>query len=77
MLKDDQHFFPAYNCGMLINNYVLREHPELKPILERLVGNISVHDIRRMNFQVDDKLLEPANVAQQFLVKHNYFRGKN
>ena len=61
---------------MLINNYLLREHPELKPILKRLVGNVSVHDIRKMNFQVDDKLLEPAIVAHQFLVKHNYFRGE-
>lgn len=76
LLKDDKHFFPPYNCGMLINNYLLREHPELKPILKRLVGNVSVHDIRKMNFQVDDKLLEPAIVAHQFLVKHNYFRGE-
>lgn len=74
LLKDDRHFFPPYNCGMLINNYLLREHPELKAILTRLVGHISVHDIRRMNYQVDDKLLEPATVAHQFLVKHNYFR---
>lgn len=76
LLKDDKHFFPPYNCGMLINNYLLREHPELKPILKRLVGNISVHDIRKMNFEVDDKLLEPSTVAHQFLVKHNYFRGQ-
>ena len=76
LLKDDKHFFPPYNCGMLINNYLLREHPELKPILERLVGQISVHDMRKMNFQVDDELLEPATVAHEFLVKHNYFRGQ-
>lgn len=76
LLKDDKHFFPPYNCGMLINNYILREHPELKPILKRLVGNISVHDIRKMNFEVDDKLLEPSTVAHQFLIKHNYFRGQ-
>lgn len=74
LLKDDKHFFPPYNCGMLINNYVLREHPELKPLLERLVGNISVHDIRKMNYDVDDKLLEPSTVAHQFLLKHDYFR---
>ncbi|MBA1395255.1 osmoprotectant ABC transporter substrate-binding protein, partial [Lactobacillus sp. XV13L] len=33
LLQDDKHFFPPYNCGMLINNYLLREHPELKPLL--------------------------------------------
>lgn len=76
LLKDDKHFFPPYNCGMLINNYLLREHPDLKPLLSRLVGNINVHEIRAMNYQVDDKLLEPATVAHQFLVKHNYFRGQ-
>lgn len=76
LLEDDKHFFPPYNCGMLINNYLLREHPELKPILKRLEGNINVHEIRQMNYQVDDKLLEPATVAHQFLVKHNYFKGE-
>ncbi|WEV71371.1 osmoprotectant ABC transporter substrate-binding protein [Lactobacillus sp. ESL0785] len=76
LLKDNRHFFPPYNCGMLINNYLLREHPELKPLLMRLVGHINVHEIRAMNFQVDDHLLEPATVAHQFLVKHNYFREK-
>ncbi|CAM3089258.1 osmoprotectant transport system substrate-binding protein [Lactobacillus bombicola] len=77
LLKDNKHFFPPYNCGMLINNYLLRNHPDLKPLLMRLVGNISIHDIRRMNFEVDDRLLEPSTVAHQFLVKHNFFRGKN
>lgn len=74
LLKDNKHFFPPYNCGMLINNYVLREHPELKPLLTRLVGHINVHEIRAMNYQVDDHLLEPATVAHQFLVKHHYFK---
>ncbi|QJD73249.1 glycine betaine ABC transporter substrate-binding protein [Lactobacillus acetotolerans] len=76
LLKDNRHFFPPYNCGMLINNYVLREHPDLKPILRRLVGRIGMHTIRHMNYEVDDELLEPSTVAHQFLVKNNYFRDK-
>ncbi|WP_278390653.1 osmoprotectant ABC transporter substrate-binding protein [Lactobacillus acetotolerans] len=74
LLKDNRHFFPPYNCGMLINNYVLREHPDLKPILSRLDGKMNMHQIRHMNYEVDDELLEPSTVAHQFLVKNNYFR---
>ncbi|NVY96495.1 osmoprotectant ABC transporter substrate-binding protein [Lactobacillus sp. DCY120] len=75
-LQDDKHFFPPYNCSMMVNNSLLRQHPELKPILHRLDGKISVHTMRRLNFQVDDQLLEPQVVAHQFLVKNNYFRGE-
>lgn len=75
LLNDDKKFFPPYNCGMLINDYVFQQHPELKPILSRLNGKIGMHEMRKMNYQVDDQLLEPSTVAHQFLVKNNYFRG--
>jgi len=74
LLRDDKHFFPPYNCGMLVNNYVLREHPDLKLILHRLDGKIDVHQMRKMNYEVDDQLLEPSTVAHRFLVKNHYFK---
>ncbi|HBQ43019.1 MAG TPA: osmoprotectant ABC transporter substrate-binding protein [Lactobacillus acetotolerans] len=74
LLRDDKHFFPPYNCGMLVNNYILREHPDLKPVLHRLDGRIGVHQMRKMNYEVDDQLLEPSTVAHRFLVKNHYFR---
>lgn len=74
-LKDNRHFFPPYEASMIVNNSLLRKHPELKPLLHRLDGKIDVHTMRSLNYQVDDQLLEPKVVAQKFLKKNNYFRG--
>ncbi|MBA1393715.1 osmoprotectant ABC transporter substrate-binding protein, partial [Lactobacillus sp. XV13L] len=74
-LQDNKHFFPPYQCSLVVNNYMLREHPQLKSLLHRLDGKINLHTMRHLNYQVDDQLLEPQVVAHQFLVQHNYFRG--
>jgi osmoprotectant transport system substrate-binding protein len=75
ILPDDKHFFPPYDASMVVNNSLLRKYPELKPLLHRLDGNISLSEMQSMNYQVDNNLREPADVAHEFLVKHNYFRG--
>ncbi|UQS84350.1 osmoprotectant ABC transporter substrate-binding protein [Bombilactobacillus thymidiniphilus] len=74
-LKDNKHFFPPYQASMIVNNSLLREHPDLKPLLHRLDGKINVHTMRKLNYQVDDQLLEPQVVAKKFLEENNYFRG--
>lgn len=74
-LQDDKKFFPPYKCSMLVNNSLLKEHPDLKPILHRLDGKINVHTMRKLNYQVDDQLLEPQVVAHKFLQENHYFRG--
>jgi Periplasmic glycine betaine/choline-binding (lipo)protein of an ABC-type transport system (osmoprotectant binding protein) len=75
ILPDNKHFFPPYDTSMVVNNDVLREHPKLKPLLHRLDGKISVSQMQTLNYEVDNNLREPADVAHEFLVKHNYFRG--
>lgn len=75
ILPDDKNFFPPYDTSMVVNNSLLRKYPELKPLLHRLDGKISVSTMQDMNYQVDNNLREPADVAKEFLTKHNYFRG--
>ncbi|MFD1472399.1 osmoprotectant ABC transporter substrate-binding protein [Companilactobacillus mishanensis] len=75
VLPDDKHFFPPYDTSMVVNNSLLKEHPDLKPLLHRLDGNISLSQMQTMNYEVDNNLREPADVAHDFLQKHNYFRG--
>ncbi|UQS82192.1 osmoprotectant ABC transporter substrate-binding protein [Bombilactobacillus folatiphilus] len=74
-LQDDKKFFPPYKCSMLVNNSLLKKDPQLKPILHRLDNKIDVHTMRKLNYQVDDQLLEPQVVAQKFLQENHYFRG--
>ena len=61
---------------MVVNNSLLRKHPELKPLLHRLDGKISLSKMQTMNYEVDNNLREPADVAHEFLQKNNYFRGE-
>ncbi|MFT8393066.1 MAG: osmoprotectant ABC transporter substrate-binding protein [Liquorilactobacillus ghanensis] len=75
LLRDDKHFFPPYNCSMVVNDSLLKKYPKLAPVLHRLDGKINLRTMQDLNYQADNDLMEPSVVAHQFLVKHNYFRG--
>lgn len=75
ILKDDKNFFPPYNASAVATNKVLKQHPELKAILNRLNGKISLKTMQSLNYQVDNNLVEPEVVAKQFLQQHHYFEG--
>jgi osmoprotectant transport system substrate-binding protein len=77
LLKDNKRFFPPYNCSMVVNDSLLKKYPKLAPVLHRLDGKINLKTMQSLNYQADNNLQEPAVVAHNFLVKHNYFRGGN
>lgn len=76
VLEDDLNFFPPYDCSPLATNELLKMHPEVKKILEKLVDKVSTEEMQKLNYESDNNLLEPAVVAQRFLEKHNYFDDK-
>lgn len=73
ILKDDRQFFPPYNAAAVANESILKKYPQLRPTINKLNGQISISDMQKLNYQVDDELLEPSVVARQFLQKHHYF----
>jgi len=73
ILKDNQNFFPPYNASAVATNAILKQHPQLKPILSRLNGKISLKTMQKLNYQVDNDLVEPEVAAKQFLEKNHYF----
>ncbi|MDO0993612.1 MULTISPECIES: osmoprotectant ABC transporter substrate-binding protein [Staphylococcus] len=77
VLKDDKHFFPPYDASPLATDQLLKEKPELKPIIKKLEGKISTEQMQELNYQADGKGKEPATVAEDFLKKHNYFDDEN
>ncbi|WP_438467760.1 osmoprotectant ABC transporter substrate-binding protein [Streptococcus pluranimalium] len=77
ILKDDKQFFPPYETSMVVNNDLLRDNPQLEKLLHRLDGKIDLETMQKLNYQVDDKLLEPSVVAKKFLEQHDYFREEN
>lgn len=75
VLEDNKHFFPPYDCSLIVNGKFLKQHPDLKKLLHRLDGKIDLKQMQTLNYQVDNNLLEPSVAARQFLQKNNYFRG--
>ena len=49
VLADDRHYFPPYECAIILRQQTLDRFPVLRPVLEQLSGRISDADMRRMN----------------------------
>ena len=75
ILEDDLKFFPPYDASIVISDKLLKQKPELKEILEKLSGQIDTETMQQLNYQADNDLLEPENVARKFLRDHNFFEG--
>ena len=68
VLEDDKHVFPPYNAVPLVRGEVLKEHPELKKVLNLLTGKISDKKMQELNAEVDIHKKTYKKVAHQFLV---------
>lgn len=67
VLTDDKGFFPSYQCGNVVRDQVLQQHPELRGVLEKLQGTVSERDMARMNYEVEGEGKDPKTVAEEFL----------
>ncbi|HLR63077.1 MAG TPA: ABC transporter permease/substrate-binding protein [Lentibacillus sp.] len=66
-LDDPENLFPPYQGAPLMREDTLKKYPELKDILNQLGGKITDNQMRQMNYQVDYKDQDPADVAREFL----------
>jgi osmoprotectant transport system permease protein len=66
-LTDDRHYFPPYEAVPLVHAATLLRYPALGRALDRLAGRIDAAAMRRMNFAVDGRRRDPADVAREFL----------
>lgn len=67
VLEDDKHYFPAYAAGIVVREEILEEYPEIRPLLLRLIGQITTPMMRQMNYEVEINNKLPKEVAAQFL----------
>ncbi|WP_419865746.1 osmoprotectant ABC transporter substrate-binding protein [Bacillus dakarensis] len=73
VLEDDKRFFPPYDTSLVARNDVLKQHPELEDILQKLSGKISTEKMQELNYEADGKMKEPSVIAKEFLEEHDYF----
>jgi len=68
MLEDDKGFFPPYYAAPVVRQAALDKHPGIAEALAPLAGALDDETMQKLNFEVDDKKREPAEVAREFLV---------
>lgn len=69
VLEDDKQLFPPYQGAPLMSDSLLKEHPELARILNKLAGKITQSQMSHMNYQVGVQGKSAQSVARDFLVK--------
>ena len=67
VLDDDRHYFPPYQCAVVVREATLTRYPNLRAALGQLSGKISDATMRRLNYEVDGKHRPAAEVAEEFL----------
>jgi osmoprotectant transport system substrate-binding protein len=67
VLTDDKHYFPPYECALVVREEAERQFPALRPALVELSGRISSETMRRLNYELDGKHRPAREIARNFL----------
>ena len=70
-LKDDKHFFPAYEVAYLTREEFLKYYPRIKKAFKELEGNITEKEMIFLNSQVDQLKYDLSQTARNFLIEKN------
>jgi osmoprotectant transport system substrate-binding protein len=69
VLEDNLHYFPPYDAVPIVRRDTLERHPEVGRALRTLSGQISVVDMRRLNYAVDGEKKDAAIVVREFITQ--------
>lgn len=67
VLKDNKNFYPPYYAAPIVREDIIKAYPQIPSILNQLAGKISNEEMQKLNYDVDVKHENAANVAQTFL----------
>ncbi|MBL0385658.1 glycine/betaine ABC transporter substrate-binding protein [Tumebacillus sp. ITR2] len=67
LLADDQHFFPPYYAAPIVRSEVLKQHPEVGDVLNKLAGKIDEKQMAELNAEVDIEKKKAGDVAEHWL----------
>ena len=66
-LEDDKQLFPPYQGAPLMKEALLKKHPELEKVLNKLAGKITESQMSQLNYQVGVEGKSAEQVAKEFL----------
>jgi len=67
-LIDDLNFFPPYDAVPVARRDTLTKYPEIRAVLKKLGGVLTVEQMRKLNYAVDGEKRPPKDVAREFLL---------
>jgi osmoprotectant transport system substrate-binding protein len=67
VLQDDKHVFLPYYAVPIVRDGVLKDHPELQAVLNKLAGKITDAEMQKLNGEVDLKQRPALDVAREWL----------
>jgi glycine betaine/choline ABC-type transport system substrate-binding protein len=74
VLQDDRHYFPPYEAVPIIREQMIRDHPEIAQALTALAGEISDAEMQQLNYAVDARHRDTAEVVRDFLRRKKLIR---
>ena len=77
VLEDDLGFYPNYMAGMVVREEILKKHPELNEVLEKLNGLIDESTMADMNHKVEIDKENPSDVAKKILREKGLLEESN
>jgi osmoprotectant transport system substrate-binding protein len=69
VLRDDRHFWSAYNVAPVVREATLSARPRIASVLDAVSPRITDRAAQTMNAQVERSQADPADVAAAFLGK--------
>jgi len=74
LLKDDKHYAPFDQVAPVVRDNVLKAHPQIKGILNKLAPKLTQSAIQELNYLVDGKGQDLAATAKAFLQKQGLLK---
>lgn len=66
LLTDDKKVWPPYNLGPVIRDDVLKAHPDIADILNKVSASMDTESLTKLNAQVDIDKKEVKDVAEKY-----------
>ena len=73
VLDDNLKIFPPYYAAPVVRRNILRQYPELAPVLNKLAGQINDSVMTALNYQVEYLHQSPEKCAHDFLVSRGLY----
>ena len=67
VLQDDKHYFPPYEAAAIVRANSLASRHGMREALDQLSGKLTNETMRKLNYEVDGKHRQLADVAREFL----------